>query len=1073
MKKLYIVVILFVVFMQNVFAQSESETETKKEQLRLEMEQRTKEEIETLSAYYASFIDSDMNSSQGDEVSKSSNMATQNSAMSAPAVSPAEFNALIALYNSAGGPDWTNSTGWTDSGSPQNVNGWHGITVDAAGHVIGLNLSNNNLVGTVPSSISGLSYLETLNLGRNHLTGPIPASLGNFPLLIQLNLNDNQFTGMIPSGLGSLGRLLFLDISYNPQLDSTIPPQLGNLSKLLVLFLSYSNLTGGIPDTFRNLTSLRTLHLAGNKLTGPIIQDINLMASLQTLHLGANELDGPIPFSLLSLPRLEYLSLYENEFTGSIPGFPGETPAFTELRSFEVYDNELSGTIPRWLGEQKMLQSFNIAYNGFTGELPSGLMGEGSNKSEFRINNNPGLKGKLPAKVSAVLGVVDISNCNFTFIDFLSVHRSFIGRQFIYAPQAPVDVQKNFTERIGFKFNFEATVDRNLGIAFPSATYKWYKIVNGNEVLMQDGSPRYSFRYTTPYLTDSDYGTYFYTITHSNAPLLTLRSRNQVLSKNTASLGTVGFNAFNVFCAVGFEPELNLIEGCTPLSYEWTFGDGNSSADRTPVNAYASNGIYSVTLKVNFKCGDTILFTLSNTGSINFQAGQISENDLETVTYEVRVPTSEQVISSSVQTYADNWVKNFKNVDLSNLSDFQNGKSGVWNPLASYFYDGDRSYTDQPDLSADGTYDLKGFSYINPDQDMDNGWVLGAQNNSYSEEGFADEAVDGLGIYSSNLYGYKGSNVIASASNARQNEILVTDFEDPDAGVIGNWRISHKVKSKAKPVSVDTRFGKFMIVVNAPMDEIADFSSIVLLNHDETYRFPPKLEIYCKQPHPDNPNRTILVVPNGSIPGNQGFYSGGAFLTISLDTPETLVFDSQFAHTGSKSMKIVNPTESITQDLLSLESAKKYSFSSWISNGQSTNSLISDPNQFIELIFENAAGTAISSTKFHPSSHTIEKWRKVEGDFVVPAGTKRIQTKFSKGASTAMWIDDVRIMPSDAMMKSYVYDPVTLRLLSILDEENFATTYFYDEEGNLRLLKKETDSGIVTITEVEQFLKTN
>ena len=253
----------------------------------------------------------------------------------------------------------------------------------------------------------------------------------------------------------------------------------------------------------------------------------------------------------------------------------------------------------------------------------------------------------------------------------------------------------------------------------------------------------------------------------------------------------MAFHAYNVFCAAAFEPDLNLIEGCTPLSYEWTFGDGNSSTDRTPVNVYASNGTYSVTLKVNFKCGNTILFELSNTRSINFQAASISENDLETVTREIIVPTSEQVIESSVQTYDENWIKNFKNADLTNLNDFQNGKSGVWNPAASYFYDGDRSYSAQPVLSSDGTYALKGFSYINPEQDKENGWVLSGENLSYSEEGFADESVDGLGIYSSNLYGYKGSNVIASASNARQNEILFTDFEDVNANVIGNWKISH------------------------------------------------------------------------------------------------------------------------------------------------------------------------------------------------------------------------------------------------------------------------------------------
>ncbi|WP_339869278.1 PKD domain-containing protein [uncultured Algoriphagus sp.] len=1035
------------------------------------MKQRTKVEIESRFGSSFQIIDPQLAVSSENKSSQSAMSGGQYSVMSSPAVSLAEFNALKAIYNSSGGVGWSNKVGWTTAGSPPDVSGWYGITVDAAGHVVELNLSNNNLVGTLSTAISGLTYLKTLNVDGNNLTGSIPTTLGTLTGLNQLILSNNDFRNGIPYQIGSLTNILYLNISNNPLLGGSIPTQLGNLSQLQALLLTYSNLSGGIPSSLRYLTSLSVLYLTGNELAGAIFSQINQMSSLRILQLGDNNLSGAIPATLLSTPHLEELSLYENQFTGSIPN--GAT-VFTELKAFVAYGSGLSGEIPGWFGNQKSLNTFNIAYNNFSGELPSGLMGEGSYKLEFRTNNNSNLTGKLPEKVSAVSGLVDISNCNFSFYDFVSVYKSFSGSTFTYAPQGLVDVAKNSSERIGFAFDFVAEVDREFSVPFPNARYKWYKLVNGNEVLMQDSSPRSNYRYTTPFLTDPDYGTYFYTITHSDAPLLTLRSKNHVLTKNTASLGTVAFDAYNLFCAAGFEPDLNLIEGCTPLSYEWTFGDGNSSTDKTPVNVYAANGTYPVTLKVNFKCGNTILFELSNTRSINFQAATISENDLETVTREVIVPTSGQVINSSVQTYAEDWAKNFKNTDLADLNNFQNGKSGVWNPLSSYFYDGGRSYSSQPDLSQDGTYSLKGFSYTNPDQDIDNGWVLANKTNSYSEEGFGDESVDVLGIYSSNLYGYKGSNVIANASNARQSEILFTDFEDTNAGVIGNWRISHSVTSKFKSVEV-IGVSRFLAVVEAPMEEIADFTSIILFPFINFSGSKPiiRLEVFCMQPYPGNPELTILVIPFTDLTIAEGRgYSLGLF-TVGLDSPETLLFDSQFAHTGKTSMKVVNPTESITQDLLSLQPAKKYSFSSWVSNGQSVTSVISDPNQFVELIFENGAGTAISSIKFHPAPNSIEKWRKVEGDFIVPTGTKRIKTKFSKGTSAAMWIDDVRIMPSDAMMKSFVYDPTTLRLSSILDEDNYATIYFYDEEGSLRLLKKETESGIVTITEVEQFLKTN
>ena len=50
-------------------------------------------------------------------------------------------------------------------------------------------------------------------------------------------------------------------------------------------------------------------------------------------------------------------------------------------------------------------------------------------------------------------------------------------------------------------------------------------------------------------------------------------------------------------------------------------------------------------------------------------------------------------------------------------------------------------------------------------------------------------------------------------------------------------------------------------------------------------------------------------------------------------------------------------------------------------------------------------------------------------------------------------------------MKTYVYDPVNLRLVSQLDENNYASFYEYDDEGTLIRTKAETKQGIKTITE--------
>jgi YD repeat-containing protein len=62
-------------------------------------------------------------------------------------------------------------------------------------------------------------------------------------------------------------------------------------------------------------------------------------------------------------------------------------------------------------------------------------------------------------------------------------------------------------------------------------------------------------------------------------------------------------------------------------------------------------------------------------------------------------------------------------------------------------------------------------------------------------------------------------------------------------------------------------------------------------------------------------------------------------------------------------------------------------------------------------------------------------------------------------------VDDLRIHPFDGHMKTYAYDDKNLRLMAEMDENNFATFYEYDDEGNLVRVKKETERGIMTIKE--------
>ena len=96
----------------------------------------------------------------------------------------------------------------------------------------------------------------------------------------------------------------------------------------------------------------------------------------------------------------------------------------------------------------------------------------------------------------------------------------------------------------------------------------------------------------------------------------------------------------------------------------------------------------------------------------------------------------------------------------------------------------------------------------------------------------------------------------------------------------------------------------------------------------------------------------------------------------------------------------------------------------------------------------------------------IDGWQRIEEEFTVPEGSTSITVQLVNGSNSHdVFFDDIRIHPFNSNMKSFVYDPVSLKLMAELDENNYATFYEYDEEGALIRVKKETERGIVTIQE--------
>ncbi|GJP37207.1 hypothetical protein CLOM_g21640 [Closterium sp. NIES-68] len=271
-----------------------------------------------------------------------------------------------------------------------------GLTCDAQGMVISIDLPHRILTGVIPKAISAFVRLTKLSLHNNHLHGSVPPELSKLTLLQELYLHHNNLTGAIPATLSLLTNLDALNLGQNA-LSGPIPPQLGNLKALLLLNLDENRLSGNIPETLGKLPKLQHLELGGNELTGPIPASITALGNLLTLDLSPNKLTGAIPATIGGLKNLRWMYLSGNQISGSLP------PAIGNLHDLEhlwIEDNRLAGPLPDQIGSCTSLQILYLSNNSITGSLPDSL-GQLRAMRDMRLDHNM-ISGSLAPSVGAL-----------------------------------------------------------------------------------------------------------------------------------------------------------------------------------------------------------------------------------------------------------------------------------------------------------------------------------------------------------------------------------------------------------------------------------------------------------------------------------------------------------------------------------------------------------------------------------------------------------------------------------------------------------------------------------------------
>ncbi|KAG5010550.1 hypothetical protein JHK87_019065 [Glycine soja] len=227
---------------------------------------------------------------------------------------PLDVAAINSLYVALGSPPLE---GWKAIGGDPCLEQWEGVSC-VFSNITALRLGGMNLSGQLGSNLDFPSIID-MDLSNNQIGGTIPSTLS--PTLRNLSLSANHLNGSIPDALSSLTQLSDLSLKDN-HLNGQIPNVFLQLTGLMNMDLSGNNLSGQLPPSMGNLSSLITLHLQNNQLSGIlfVLRDL----PLQDLNIENNIFSGPIPPELLSIPNFRKDG---NPFnTTIIPSPPAASP---------------------------------------------------------------------------------------------------------------------------------------------------------------------------------------------------------------------------------------------------------------------------------------------------------------------------------------------------------------------------------------------------------------------------------------------------------------------------------------------------------------------------------------------------------------------------------------------------------------------------------------------------------------------------------------------------------------------------------------------------------------------------
>ncbi|KAL8226235.1 hypothetical protein R6Q59_000219 [Mikania micrantha] len=269
--------------------------------------------------------------------------------------------------------------------------------------------------------VPNLPYLEVLVLSGNKLNGTLPMeALASFHRLKLLDLSGNNFVGSIPSTIKSLSSLQVVSFSYNSLNGSLYNDGFCDLKNLHELDLSNNMFEGNLTKCFSGLSSLKFFDIHSNQFTGIIPPSLIVnLTSLEYVDFRFNKFEGSFLFSLFSNHKKlqvfrfgsgsEKIEVETEEPIGWIPMFQLKYLVLSNC----IKKRPNGSVVPSFLLHQHKLRVLDLSHNSLEGQVPNWLFKNNKNLGILKLKDNS-FRGVLHMRYKSNIKWLDMSGNHIT-----------------------------------------------------------------------------------------------------------------------------------------------------------------------------------------------------------------------------------------------------------------------------------------------------------------------------------------------------------------------------------------------------------------------------------------------------------------------------------------------------------------------------------------------------------------------------------------------------------------------------------------------------------------------------------